>query len=292
MPSENQIQGASCVIHNVHGSNFANLMIKFLCAQKLRMFCQDVQLSNYNMPYWGMTNLPVASEEQKTVDFLDDQRVDLLRASYLINSGQVGRINLHGHYQRMEYLPSHLESNEYFKTSAETGVVFGKEFLVCPIRGGEILDAIHPGYPLVPIDFYRDMALETGLMLVFMGQLEDNVYIKRLKAAFPQAIYLPSLGPLGDFQTIRKARNILLPVSTFAWLAAWLSSATQIILPVFGLFNPKQYPNHDLLPVFESRYKFFEFPVHHAVPLDQVDAAHLELSGKWSRKTTTDYLRV
>ena len=72
-----------------------------------------------------------------------------------------------------------------------------------------------------------------------------------------------------------------MPISTFAWMAAWLSNASTIFLPVYGLFNPNQFPDHDLLPLGDRRYRFYEFPIHHAVPVENFMAAHKDLEGAW-----------
>ena len=86
---------------------------------------------------------------------------------------------------------------------------------------------------------------------------------------------------LQDFQTIRKAKHISLPVSTFAWLAAWLSEAATIVLPVFGMYDTKLFSLHDLLPIGEISYRFYQFPEQPAVPLDQMEEAHAMIDRKW-----------
>ena len=72
-------------------------------------------------------------------------------------------------------------------------------------------------------------------------------------------------------------------MSTFAWLAAWLSDATNIVLPIFGIFNPRLFSLHDLLPFSEGRYRFYQFPDCPAVPLGELEEAHKAIRGKWRR---------
>ena len=83
----------------------------------------------------------------------------------------------------------------------------------------------------------------------------------------------------------------MLSVSTFAWLAAWLSKAVQIHLPVCGLFNPMQVPDVDLLPITDPRYTFHLFPLTYAVSPGLVRAMHNALTGLW-REVPARFLEV
>ena len=96
---------------------------------------------------------------------------------------------------------------------------------MCPVRAGEIVDGAFGHYPLTPVAFYAELVERTGLRPVFMGQTEPNAYTDRLRQQFPDAQFLASLGPERDFALIRRSKNIVVGVSTFVWLAAWLSHA-------------------------------------------------------------------
>jgi len=116
---------------------------------------------------------------------------------------------------------------------------------------------------------------------VFMGQLEDSLYMDALRARFPAARYVASGGAAVDFERIKRSRFIVPSISTFSWLAAWLSDAEQIFMPVLGLFNPAQNRGVDLIPLWDSRYRFFQFPVHYASRVDNFAASHASLRGLW-----------
>jgi hypothetical protein len=270
------------VVHNIHGSNFGNMMIKYLVARQLARSFEHVKLSNYDMPYWGLSIPGIEDRGDSRYEFSDDQRINLSRARQLLVSGLFTSFEMRGHFQRMENLADAADAKDCFVAASDIGCKFGNDFIVCPIRGGETLGAIHSGYTLLPINFYADIFVRTGLKPVFCGQTEPNPYVDTLRARFPNAIFLPSQGALADFQTIRSSANIIVPISTFAWMAAWLSNARLIILPVFGLFNPDQFPDHDLLPVGDARYLFFKFPVHHAVPVSAFAEAHQALDATWN----------
>jgi hypothetical protein len=103
-----------------------------------------------------------------------------------------------------------------------------------------------------------------------MGQTGDSDYIQLLKDRFPGARLIPPLGPMGDFELMRRSNSIVCSVSTFSWLAAWLSNAETVFLPLAGLFNPFQNPTHGFIPTNDARFKYFIFPQMYARPPDQL----------------------
>ena len=262
-------------------THYANHSMQYMVGLKLREMVPGLQLSNFELPYWDINIPPLYDDEISSVIVGAKQHVDLPKFAYLLNNKIVRRINWLGYGQRMQNFPDKEPLKRHFARFDTEGLSLGDDYLVCPIRAGEILDGGHSGYPLIPAEFYREMANKYGKKLVFMGQTDPNCYMDALRAALPDALFLSRKGPLVDFQIIRQARNIVVPVSTFAWLAAWLSNAALIVLPVFGLYNPRQFPEHDLLPLAEPHYQFYEFPPHSAVPLELVLEDHADLSGQW-----------
>jgi hypothetical protein len=115
----------------------------------------------------------------------------------------------------------------------------------------------------LPLAFYHRLVRETGLRPVFVGQVQDNWYTRALREQFPGARYL-SGGVVEDFQTMRGARNVVVAVSSFSWLAAWLSDRAQAIhLPAAGLFNPAQRDDIDLLRPGDPRWQVHRFAPGH-----------------------------
>jgi hypothetical protein len=114
-----------------------------------------------------------------------------------------------------------------------------------------------------------------------MGQIGDNAYCDALRAAFPRAEFLPSRGALGDFETLRRSVNVVPAVSTFSWLACWLSrSARNIFMPMTGLFNPLHSREHDFTPTDDPRFKFFWFPANYASDVRDFVKDHAPLAGR------------
>lgn len=270
----------SGVFHLSTPTHYGNLMIQYMVARRVAALCPGMAISNVHLPVWGIELPILAPRHDRCLTLPAEQNVPLARIEYLHRNRMFYRYEWWGWGQRMENFPERDLCRQMFQAEAQ-GFPVPDDCVACPIRGGEVLHAVHSGYPTVPIDFYSDMVERLGLTPVFFGQLEENSFVSALRKRFPQGQFLPKMSALDDFQTIRNARNIILPVSTFAWLAAWLSHAEQIILPVFGLFDPALYPLHDLLPVSESAYSFYQFPPEPAVPLAELAEVHARMKGQW-----------
>jgi len=280
------------VLHKDIPTHYANLMIQYMIARNLQATIPSMQLSNFNIPYWNIAYPTVPGEDGREPCILSaNQHVDFQRIAYLVQARIYSRFLWRGYGQRMENFPSKAFCRKLFVRFDIQTRPLGDDVLLCPVRGAEILHAIHPGYTSVPVDFYSEIVEETGLRPVFMGQLEDNPYTLALRKRFPKADFLLKQDAIVDFQTIRSATNILVSISTFAWLAAWLSHAQRIILPVFGILNPKVFPQIDLLPLGESAYEFYEFPAQAAVPLAELLDAHAQIKGQWRRVGARDLAR-
>ena len=205
--------------------------------------------------------------------------LDLENLSAALRDGAADCVDVRTYAQRMDNFLPHGAYRDLFGGPSAAGAGAGE--LLCNIRQGDVLDARHPDYVLVPIDFYAELVEHTGLRPVFMGQLEPTPYMDALRARFPQARYLPSQGAVADFAVIRGARNIVPAVSTFSWLAAWLSEAERVFMPVLGLFHPLQSRSTNLLPLDDPRFRFTLFPHHYAVPVGHFADAHASIRGLW-----------
>ena len=268
------------VIHISTMGNLGNQMIQFAVAHALAVRIGRVRFSSVNLPFFGILH-PVIEGAFPATEIVTAHAVDLDRLARALAGGVVQRVDIRTYGQRMS---NFLPAQAYRTVFPVHGPVFdtaGPDEVLCNIRQGDILDGHHPDYVLIPPDFYMSVAAATGRRPVFMGQLDDTPYMRALRAQFPHARFLPSLGAAADFERIRAARFIVPAISTFSWLAAWLSDAERIFLPVLGLFNPAQNRDVDLLPLDDPRYRFFQFPVAYGCPVAEHDAAHAALRGLW-----------
>jgi len=145
---------------------------------------------------------------------------------------------------------------------------FGPDCLVINVRAAETLAGIHRHYTVAPISFYRSLVQQTGLKPVFIGQIGTDIYSEAIKAEFPSATYFVSRSPINDFEVLRRSARIVTCVSTFSLLAAWLSNATEIFMPLLGGFNPMQRTDERHFSADDPRYRFFLFPIFY---MDHID---------------------
>jgi hypothetical protein len=259
-------------------------MIEYMVALTFAEMVGGCRISNISLPKWNIHHPKLELPYPNVVE-PRQQHIDLPALARLVASNQINGVKWTGYGQRMENFLPRERYRDVFVSPFGRPMGYGPGYLVCPVRAEDILDGSCPEYPLTPVEFYRDLAKLTGLILVFIGQTRPNLYMDRLREAFPDALFRePQDDPLVDFETIRQSHNIALGVSTYSWLAAWLSSSAEnIYLAVSGLFNPMQKPNVDLLPFGDARYKFFLFPLNYGVPLERHAEAHRRIAPFWQQ---------
>lgn len=269
--------------------NLANRMIQHMVALSVQSLATNCVLSGMELDEWGIRTAP---DDGTWADLalVDEQRIDIAGTAELLASQTVRKIVHRGYGQRLENLMPRERYAGVF-VSDEGGItVYDRRHLLINVRSGDVVEGRFRDYVLTPIAFYRDVIADTGLIPVFMGQLEPNPYTDALRAAFPHALFHPSQGAIRDFETVRRAANIVVAVSTFSWLAAWLSEAEQVFLPVNGLFNPLQFPACNLVPLNDPRYRFYLFPINHAAP--DFETAHRAIEGQWRRVDAAELTEI
>lgn len=271
---------ANPVFHVDLIGEMANRMIEYMVALKFASLVPGCTISNVALPEWGIFHPPLPAAGVVAQARLQ-QHIDLPRLSADMNEGRIHRVEYHGYGQRMEQFLDRDVYRAVFRCPFQEELGFGSDVLLCPVRAGDIVHGPAPDYPLTPPEFFADLVAQTGLTPVFMGQTEANHYTDRLRRRFPDARFLESRGPMRDFETIRQSKNIVVGVSTFIWLAAWLSDADAIHLAVNGLFNPRQNAFVDLLPFGDPRYHMHLFPLNYGVAPDRQEAAHKAIEPYW-----------
>ena len=247
-------------IHVRPVGNLGNQMLQYMLLQSVLARVPGLSIDGVSMPEWGLVS-PAQAAAPAEMLCLAGQHVDVPLLEQLIAAGSVRELIFAALGFRMANL---LPAFEYYASFPRRTVAVPDEArhgLLINVRGAETLTGAHPDYGPLPIAFYRQLIEATGLPAVLMGQLADDPYSLTLRHAFPNALVLPSQSAMADFEIIRSARHIVASVSTFSWLAAWLSDAQTIHLPVSGIFNPDQREDIELLPVHDPRYRFYEFPI-------------------------------
>jgi hypothetical protein len=268
------------VIHVSTMGNLGNQMMQYMAAVALAGRAGACRFSNVSLPLWSVAHPWIEGDFPHT-EIVTAPVLDMERLARALSVGQLQRVDIRTYGQRIENFPAVETCRALFCHQGPAYAGAADDELLCNIRQGDILDARHPDYVLIPADFYADLVEETGLRPVFMGQLEETPYLAHLRARFPHARFLPSRGPAADFERIRQSRYIVPSVSTFSWLAAWLSEAARIFLPVLGLFHPRQVRSVALLPLDDARFRCYLFPVHYAVPVAHSVTAHAGIRRLW-----------
>lgn len=266
----------------------ANRMIQHMVALSIASRAPNVRISRIELPEWGMKEDEIAEPPKPSLD-LGGNVVDVERVAAELREGTQTNVVISGYVQNIRNLMAHDEYRRVFTSDIEVQG-FGADVLLINVRMAEILSANYPPYVLIPISFYRQVVRDTGLRPVFFGQLTPCPYLDDLRAAFPEAEFIPGKGAIHDFEVIRRSKNVCVAVSTFSWVASWLSDATRIILPLSGLFNPVWGKvggkNLDLIPRNDPRYLFYLLPMNDAVTQDHVREVHASLDGRWRSVTS------
>lgn len=273
--------------------NLGNRALQYLAAEGIRCHAPEIIIENIHLPEWGLhspTPEPPVHRSLRTGE--NRFWLDVAGLADCLRRGVVDNVQLDGYSYNLENYPSRAAARKLLgpMPGGEAATGFAAHQLVCSVRGAEILRGTHPDYIPLPPRYYQQLAERSGLELVFFGHLEDDAYAQSLRSAFPQARFIPGTSPAYDFEMLRRSHNIALSISTFAWLAAWLSAARKIYLPVCGMYHPVQHPYQHYLPLDEPEYEYTLFPFSKAVDLFKNPAQFMytqNMLGEMARPAST-----
>lgn len=239
----------------------ANQMFQLMLAVALSRKLGGAPVLGYSLPDWGLMGpkAPRLSLLPDEMFLISRHKFDLKSLLFLLEKKILNGVVIEGWGMRLEYYESPQAYRKLFQSMQEVPALSDKELLI-NVRAGDILSGWHPEYFPMAFSYYEKVIAVTGLSPVFMGQIGDDSYSVALKNRFRGARFLPQLSPIADFQTIRNAHHIALSLSSFSWLASWLSETAKTIhLPVAGLFQPKP-SGTNLLPLSDPRYRYYQVP--------------------------------
>lgn len=248
--------------------NIGNKMMQYMFCKKLESHIPKSMVTDICIDEFNIRSAPARiSDSQQTLELSD--RTDIAFDQLANYTSQFDNIKLFlaGFFQKLELFPDVETARQLFQSDIKLEETFSDDELIINIRCGELVSGHVSWYPILPVAFYKHIVDISGLKPVFVGQLDNPHYMAEIKSAFPNARYIPSKGALYDFQLVRSARNIAISVSTFSWLAAWLSHAKNIFYPLAGFLNPalqKAYEQVELFtnlaPTQDSRFRFYQMP--------------------------------
>lgn len=249
-------------IHIRQGGYLGNHMYQYMLARTLEHDSgRKADISGHNMEPWSLAAPAQNIPSEKTFE-IRSNLFDYKKLVADIRAGKINDVVIRSLAMRMEYYKDPAFYRPFFQARAIDVPPVGEDKLLIHVRGGDILGGIHPDHHPLPFRYYRHLIETTGLKPVFMGQIGEDEHSRKLKEEFKDCEFLPQSDILTDFETMRRARTVAISVSSFAWMATWLSeSVTRIYCPVAGFLLPAQRPDIDVLPRDDARYVFYQFPV-------------------------------
>lgn len=268
--------------------NIGNKMLQYMVCWKLHKIIPNSCISDICIEEFNIKSHPSnIKDPNKTIFFDDKNDLDFVSIAKYAEKFSDLKISMQGFFQKISLYPSLEECRNLFFSDIIVEDRFDDDELVINIRCGEIASGQVSWYPILPVAFYEHIISITGLRPVFVGQLDNKIYMEKIINAFPDARYIPSKGALYDFQLVRSAKNIAISVSTFSWLAAWLSNAKNIFYPLAGFLNPalqKAYEQVELFTDFaateDERFRFFQMPFFHNEEISSLIRHHDSFYGQ------------
>ncbi len=252
------------VIDQTLSGRLANRMGTYMYSRRLLRLVPGARLTGEGLPEWGI-HLPPSprcqGSETDGLVYLKGHDVNEQQLLEALRTRKVRTIVNGALALRLDLMDPVGLVRTYFSSPPPTFTP-SDDFLVIHIRLGDTITVGHPDYRPLPLAYYRSLIKETGLRPLFVGELGDDHYSQALAKAFPKASFYSSGDAMKDFSVLRASRYVCLAVSTFSWMAAWLSERAQrIFFPVCGFMNPLQRPDVALVPLHDTRYSFTIFPV-------------------------------
>lgn len=244
--------------------NTANRALQYLVARNIKDSVPDVEIENVYLPEWGIDTRCERKFISRSCSLgWNRYWIDVNGFADCLKRRVISTLFLDAFCFNIDHFPKREMSREILRNLTVGNDLikgFGIDEIVFNIRGGEVLEKVQKDYVVLPKEYYQLIINKSGLKPVFFGQIGDNLYSKYLKDAFPNARFVEGQGAVHDFEVIRKSVNIGVAVSTFSWLAAWISHAQCVYLPIAGMYNPNQMQLQNFLPIGDSCYQFVAMP--------------------------------
>jgi len=253
----------------------ANRMFQVMLAHEL---CHraggNIPIYGYDLPQWRLKAearpAPSHGKHVRVVS-ITKHKFDITAVAEALRQGIVSHVWIRSWGMRLEY---YREPAAYAPLFQAPGIEFERvadDEILLHVRAGDIMSGFHPDYFPMPLAYYAAVIAQSGLRPVFLGELDEGPYPELLRLRFPEARFLPKSSQLQDFQTLRHARHVALSVSSYCWLAAWLSEEAETVhMPVCGLFG-STFGRANLVPVGDPRFRFYQVPFPDKQERDGID---------------------
>lgn len=139
------------------------------------------------------------------------------------------------------------------------------KYVLCHVRNGDIWAnnnkfSVHPNYPALPLDYYKEVREYSGKNLKFIFEPgTTNWYKKMLLEYFGKDAEIDARSALADFSLISAFDEVALSVSSFSWMAAYLGKVSRVHYPVAGIFDMNVRPDIELAVGLSGRVQHYYF---------------------------------
>lgn len=286
------------IIRVNHVGRMANHIAQMMFVRTLQNLCRrSIVVEGFDLPDWKLSRSRSDTDRSQVSIGSHLTRANLIAA--MIDHCRPRTIDLDGVILRSANFIGDYSDLFPFECAKP---IFASNQLVIHLRLGDVAELSHPHYGPLPISYYRYLVDLTGLDPVFIGEIDDSNYCRTLRLMFPQAQFLGGHSAYEDFQMLRMAKNIAIAVSSYSWIASYLSRADSIHVPVAGMIDPRVRPEIDLLPIANQRYSFHSvsswgarYSDHVGVPSDFWPISLIALRALRTKallKTATQSLRI
>jgi hypothetical protein len=182
------------VVHVRRFGNLGNQMFQLMAARSIARRVPGCVVSAEPMPAWGLL-FPHIPAEGRVSQIVTSSRIPVEELASDLREGRIDHVELHSYGTHIANFSDGMAQYARDFRSGYDGPGGSDDELVINIRAGEVLDARHPDYVLVPIDFITSSVASMKLRPVFCGQTAmNNRYLRRLHEFFPDATFIPDPG--------------------------------------------------------------------------------------------------
>jgi len=204
-------------------------------------------------PFEGTCQSVVGETTVGDLKILDGHIIDL--PSILECRHSDSQILINGFFQRYEYYkPYKQKIREEWLTTTGKLKKRSKTDAVVHIRRG---DYIQCGYTLTANSYHKMLNhIEFSNLYIVTDDINDQ-FLRNFDRYKPEIV---SSDQINDFQFLMSFDNIVISQSTFSWWAAFLSDASNIVVPqtLNGIWGSETRPDINLKVLDDSRYKHVE----------------------------------
>jgi hypothetical protein len=210
----------------IPNGRLGNHIIEYMFALYLQSYDENIKIYCENNDFLSIFNIKL----QPTPQLLQNEKNTIIIKNSLINLNEIIqniksidniKIVIGYNYFNEDFMSLLPVYKTLFSSNIETEI-YDDTYIIIHIRLEDIAircNQTHPNYPIIPFSFHKFIINKTKLKPVFIGQIDEGYISQQLKIQFPEAKFIEGNSILHDFEFMRRAKNLIISVSTFSYLA-------------------------------------------------------------------------